>query len=185
MTYWDTRAGQVGGRVAVFDGIPWDTGTADMAVAVADRLTGSGPFLDVGCGVGRLTDAVAGMTGEEAFGVDGSPAMLAEACGVRAAAGDVGSLPFPTATFGGAWSVLVAQHLTAGQVEAMFGETARVTREGGRFVVQYVPGTTHDGPDQRHTPGEMRGYAEPAGWTLTGVASGLVHPDWMWDTWQR
>lgn len=181
MTYWDTRAEQVGARVATFDGIDWDAGTAEMAAQILPHL--SGVAADLGCGMGRLSAAVRA-EGVPVVGLDASAPMLAgrEDRGPYVQ-GDVTALPFADGSLGSAWSVLVAQHLTATQFAAMFAEAARVIVRGGRFVVQWVPGTVNVGPDQRHTAATVKSIADRAGLTWVDAWC-AVHPDWAWGAWQ-
>lgn len=70
MTYWDERAETVGGRVATFDGIDWDEGTAAMVELMLPWLPEVGTVADLGCGIGRMAVPVAERSGCTVVGVD-------------------------------------------------------------------------------------------------------------------
>lgn len=100
--------------------------------------------VDVGCGIGRLSAALAG-TFDEVVGVDFSDAMLARA---RALHGDVPGLRFlrapaddlgvlPDAHFDLALTRLVLQHLPSERaILRALAEMLRVLRPGGLLVAQ-------------------------------------------------
>jgi trans-aconitate 2-methyltransferase len=100
--------------------------------------------LDVGCGDGYLTRAVAGMVTDGcAVGVDASPRMIQTAHGGGAATdsgpwyvvADARRLPF--AEFFDAVVSFNALHWIPGQRQAL-GEIANVLRPGGRALIQVV-----------------------------------------------
>lgn len=93
-----------------------------------------GPVLDVGCGPGRLTEALAARFGAaNVAAVDPSEPFvtacraLVPGADVRVASGE--SLPFPDRTFGGALAQLVLTFLRDADRTAR--EMARVVRRGG------------------------------------------------------
>jgi SAM-dependent methyltransferase len=107
-------------------------GTAgDTHEPVATRLVGEGlgPVLDVGCGDGRLRDALP--DGQAWVGVDESPAQVALAPRpvVRA---DAAALPVRTASCGAVAALYVLYHLD--EPSAAVAEARRVLRPGGLFV---------------------------------------------------
>lgn len=146
--YWAviTRPDRIGGR--------WDpaeffaSGTAEVA-AVLERIASLGlapqrrRALDYGCGVGRLSRALAAMF-DEVLGVDFSETMLAEARRANAAIANLrfvrndgrslegvadGSVDF-------VYSVIALQHVPAAEQLAVLSEFARVLRPGGVAVFQ-------------------------------------------------
>jgi len=133
---------QGGSEVALYDRIGRgydDTRRADPGIAARLRAllapAPEGRYLDVGCGTGSYTCAVA-EGGGRFVGVDASAVMLrrararAPAMAWRLASADV--LPFPDACFDGALCTLAAHHF--GDREAAFREVRRVLR-GGPFVL--------------------------------------------------
>jgi ubiquinone/menaquinone biosynthesis C-methylase UbiE len=116
---------------------PMDAGWWEVfdALVEAGRLE-AGRVLDIGCGTGRLVDVLA-RRGLRAWGVDPSAEMLAEARGCRPPGGGFKQaraerLPFKDAWFDGAVLRQVVQHL---ELDAAFGEAARVLRAGGRLAI--------------------------------------------------
>jgi len=99
--------------------------------------------LDFGCGVGRLTVALARRT-EETVGVDISPAMLAEAArnaelagltNVRVVASDDRLSQVP-GTFDLVHSFIVFQHIRPDRGEALIGRLIELLRDDGIGVLQ-------------------------------------------------
>lgn len=118
----------------------------DEVVALTSRLAGLGldagaPALDFGCGVGRVTRALAERIGE-AHGVDIALPMIARAraredagCTYHHnAAADLDL--FPDDRFGLVYSRLVFQHMPPELGEAFLGELLRVAQPGAPVVVQ-------------------------------------------------
>lgn len=96
----------------------------------------AGRVLDVGCGTGRVVDVLA-RRGVRAWGVDPSAEMLAQARRCRPPGGGFKEaraerLPFKDGWFDGAVMRQVVQHL---ELDAAFGEAARVLRSGGRLAI--------------------------------------------------
>lgn len=118
-------------------------GKARSRAAMA--LAPGGAALDVGCGAGADTIALAEIVGPSGrvVGVDHDEGMLAEADRRAEAAGvsawtehrraDALALPFADGAFDAARSERLFQHLA--RPEAALAEMARVTRPGGRVVV--------------------------------------------------
>jgi SAM-dependent methyltransferase len=117
---------------------------AALASAAALDLPGSrGRALDIGCGVGRLTRALAGRF-ESALGVDGSETMVAHAerinadlpnCTFRALpAAELGSLE--PASFDLVLSLLVLQHLPPADAERAIGRSVSLLRPHGIAIFQ-------------------------------------------------
>jgi SAM-dependent methyltransferase len=94
---------------------------------------GSGSLLDVGCGTGSYTAALAGL-GWDVVGLDVSEDMLrrAEARGVRTVQADAASMPFEDASFDAAVSVFT--NTDVDDLAAVGREIARVLRPGAPLV---------------------------------------------------
>lgn len=103
------------------------------AIVRAAGPVGRGRAMDVGCGTGRFSAALAGCA---VTGVDPDPGMLRLARG-RTTAGcaraSIEHLPFPDGCFDVALAVTVLEFVP--DPAAAFAELARVTRRGGRIVV--------------------------------------------------
>jgi SAM-dependent methyltransferase len=123
-------------------------GRADVAAAMAwlGRLGLPVRFdraLDFGCGVGRLTQALAERAGA-VVGVDVAPAMIELARRHDRSGGRcefvLNEAPdlhrFADGGFDLVYSELVLQHLPAGVIETYLGEFMRVLRPGGVAVLQ-------------------------------------------------
>jgi SAM-dependent methyltransferase len=124
------------------------TGQADVDATVAwlDELglpTRWERVLDFGCGVGRISQALA-RHANEVIGVDISPPMLEVARAIdrtngacRFVINDVTNLSqFPDGHFDLVFCVLVLQHLPRPVVHSYLAEFLRVLRPGGTVVVQ-------------------------------------------------
>lgn len=100
-------------------------------------LPAGGSVLDVGAGTGTVAAALAGR-GYDAWGVDGSPEMLAvaRAKGVQGVAAPSVRLPFLDDSFDGAVTVATLHHVAeAGAVHDTIVEMVRVVRPGGRVIL--------------------------------------------------
>lgn len=93
-------------------------------------------FLDVGCGTGNYTVALASK-GYTFYGVDPSEIMLAEAKrksdSIFWTQATVEDLPFKNEFFGGALASLTTHHWKS--LEAGFAEVYRVLERGGNFII--------------------------------------------------
>lgn len=111
------------------------TRRADPSVAQALAeyvgVSNAGSFLDVGCGTGNYTCAVAAHGGRW-HGIDTSAEMLGQARGknrfITWTLGSAETLPFGTGDFTGAICTLAIHHFTS--VATAFSETFRVLRAG-------------------------------------------------------
>lgn len=132
-----TRQADAFARAAVYHLAP----TLESLLAVLP-LSEEGRWLDVACGPGIVTRALAGRVGE-AVGVDLTPAMVerakADAAGLgnlEFVVGDATALPLPDARFDGAVTRFSLHHIPAPR--RVLREMARVVRVGG-----YVAAADH------------------------------------------
>ena len=105
----------------------------EIAVAaVAERKPES--VLDVGCGVGDLTQRFVHELGAAVKAIDTSPRMveLSRARGIDAQVADAEQLPFEDGTFDCVFAGWVLYHVP--NLEQAIAECARVLRPGGRLV---------------------------------------------------
>lgn len=156
--FWDARAREDALRYSVPGGTRVDDATfAGAGHAVLDALEqglgwtaeGAGLAVDIGCGAGRVTDAIADRA-EEVAAVDVSPRMI-DAARERVAgtlnvdwhvaeAGDLG--PVPSGRAGAALLLGVLPHLpTVKHVAAALDEVGRILRPGGAVAFDVRSGT--------------------------------------------
>jgi SAM-dependent methyltransferase len=114
-----------------FQPAPLESETWELLVRLLGEGTGS--LLDVGCGTGTYTAALA-ERGWNVTGVDISEDMLrrARARGVRAVRADAASLPLETASFDAAVSVFASTDVD--DLTAVVREIVRVLRPGAPLV---------------------------------------------------
>ena len=156
-----------GAWVDVLDRMRREPAYAAYKARVAELLEprAGGRFLEVGTGAGDDAIALASGSGVEVVGVDVSQTMVEEARRrglAEAQVADAHALPFPDASFDGAWADRVFQHL-AGPERAL-AELVRVTRTGGRIVVADPDYDTQvvDVPDQELARRVLRFRADDA-----------------------
>lgn len=110
-------------------------------------LTPKPPVLDVGCGAGRLTQALAARVGE-ATGVDMSAGMIRKAeelnllgdrCRFVNVSGE-GLDEFPDSSFGMVYCVLALQHMPTQTAERYMSDFCRVLAPNGILVFQVPTG---------------------------------------------
>ncbi|MEV4419752.1 class I SAM-dependent methyltransferase [Patulibacter sp. NPDC049589] len=164
--FWDARAKEDARRYSTPGGVRVDDETFNAAgEAVLHALEhdlgwfadGAARALDLGCGVGRLTRALAGRA-DEVLAVDISPRMLEVAQArlrdvenVTWHTADAGDLPrLPPATIDAALAIGVLTHLpTAKHVAAAIDELGRLLRPGGIAAFD-----VRSGPQPLALPGE-------------------------------
>ena len=112
-----------------------DAALSDMLVA-ALALSPQGHYLDIGCGTGNYTIALAAQGGDW-VGLDPAAAMLARA---RAKAPSLSwvearaeALPFASGIFDGLTCILALHHMA--DIATVFREMARVMRTGAKLVI--------------------------------------------------
>ncbi|WP_330464386.1 class I SAM-dependent methyltransferase [Micromonospora zamorensis] len=104
---------------------------------------GGGPVADVGCGTGRITAHLRTL-GVDAFGIDLSPGMIAEARrdhpGLRFEVGSMTDLDLADGSVAGliAWYSLI--HIPDDQLGAVFAHFRRVVRPGGPLLLGFHVG---------------------------------------------
>lgn len=160
---------------------------AQIVPALEPALVDGARVLDLGCGVGDLTAAVAQrFPGVKFVGVDVSDSMLAIARstqGPRARwlKGDGRTLP-RVGRLKGAWSVLTFQHIPAEAQRGYVREVAGRLEPGGIFRFQWVDGEdaaflTH----QTHEE-QVRAWCEEAGLKVASIDQGGIYDVWRWTT---
>jgi SAM-dependent methyltransferase len=115
---------------------------ATWMTAFARHLPARRPLsvIDLGCGIGRLTPALAGAFGGPVVGLEPAAKMLAQARSAAAhpavtyLSGQAESLPFPAGAFDAAVLYFVWHHVTGRAAAA--AELRRVLRPGGRLLIR-------------------------------------------------
>ncbi|MEO6473395.1 MAG: class I SAM-dependent methyltransferase [Aeromicrobium sp.] len=110
---------------------------------LAERATQDDPatIVDVGCGTGTLTIAIAAQTPAKVVGIDGDPAILELARRKQGAErvewrqGLADSLPFADDSVDCVVSTLVMHHLPRDTKVASLDEMARILRPGGTLLI--------------------------------------------------
>ncbi len=114
----------------------------------AERVRGAGPVADLGCGPGHVTHYLA-ERGVEVFGLDLSPAMVAQARALHPdlpfVVGDLTALDAPDGAWAGAVAYYSLIHLPRPAVAPALCEVARALRPGGALFVAF-----HAGEEIRH-----------------------------------
>lgn len=109
--------------------------TLASEIAKLLAVTFPDPVLDIGCGTGNYTIAVADRN-VVTIGLDQSTLMLRRARvkepRLNWIAGDAEALPFANQSFAGAFCTMTLHHLR--DFDAVFAEIARILRPGARFV---------------------------------------------------
>jgi len=144
---WDAHAGWW--KATYTEGADPEYAGEIIPLVVAE-LSGSRRILDIGCGEGQLSRALAAAPGpvRELFGIDPSLAQLRNGVerggGVRflQAAGE--ELPFANRSFDGILCCLAIEH--ADEPERVLEEAARLLAPGGRFLL-LVNHPMYQGPD--------------------------------------
>lgn len=185
------------------------TGADDpvMTGACLDRILSElppsncyGDFLEIGCGIGRLTIPVVLVRRPRMMvAVDASPRML-EHARLRGCARGVGpttaniqwlcaSRPslevFAPGRYDFAWCALTFQHLELARVGEWVRATGRALRPGGRFVFQFIegPATAADGPLSHRLSYAMADvFTHDGGMRVERASRGVGHPLWTWFT---
>ena len=108
--------------------------------AIATHVPTARDILDLGCGTGRFTQALADLYGARVIGIDPSPAMLAQAVekaaspGVRFVCAAAEAIPAPDANFDLVFSSMAFHHFA--DRDAAARECRRVLWPGGSVVIR-------------------------------------------------
>ena len=151
------------------------TASGDVHETIGPRLVAMGAtaVLDLGCGRGRLLDA---LPIERWIGLDGSATQLAACPGDgRKVLGDGGSLPFADGSFDAVAALYCLYHFDEPTV--VVAEAHRVLRPGGHFVA--CAPSRHDAPELVRHHDRSPFDAEEAEAIVEGIF-GIAQGDW-WD----
>lgn len=135
--------------------------------------------LEIGCGVGRLMK-------QDYYGIDISERMIFIAKqrkpGCNLQVSDGRTIPFEDKYFNSVYSVLVFQHIPFQGFLNYTMETARVLRNGGKFIFQFIEGDEEEPFSCHYDIQKVRHVLKEAGFTVNSVKKGLGHEQWTWIT---
>lgn len=194
--YWDTQAIRWG----VFS-VPdedYDKYTAKQAAFIVEQLNvTNGALLDMGCGIGRLSQPISRLIDAKVWGIDPSREMIAMAIELDWV-GDrsihygrkVGTdffqdpyryIPIP---MDGAWCVLVFQHLPEAPIRKILYDLAHVLRPGARLVTQWMLDIDQPFPSRRNVLRvlEEEGFQTVRDEDDTDVTGLSFADNWLWVT---
>ena len=130
------------------DGKPWDRAWLDRFAAT---VAGQGRVCDLGCGPGQIARYLAGR-GVDAFGIDGSAAMVAIARGLnptlRFEHADFFGLPLPDGALAGVAAFYSLIHCAREDLGRAVRELARVLAPDGRLLMAVHEGAGEVGRDE-------------------------------------
>lgn len=148
-----------------------------------------GETLEIGCGVGRITNRLAQRQCWGIYGIDISQSMLEIATersywkhGTTYKLTDGRSIPFEANKFSGVYSVLLFQHLEPASVHDYILETSRVLKPGGIFRFQFIEGIENEPFSQHHKLEDLQICLGTHGFKIDKTDQGLCHPQWTWIT---
>src|SRR4029079_4409150 len=116
----------------------------DLLDRFAREGAGRGPVCDLGCGPGHVTRYLH-ERGVDVFGLDLSPAMVAEAQrlnpGIGFHQGDMRALDAADGKWGGAAAMYSLIHIPRAQVPGVLREVRRVLKPNGLFLLSFHVGS--------------------------------------------
>ena len=157
----------------------------DCLDAIVNSLL-AGSILDIGCGIGRLSEAIAeNAPACQLHGIDISEKMLEltpKPTKVKYKLCDGRKIPYPDQSFESVYSMLVFQHIDDAAMLGYIKETYRVLKDNGVFRFQFVEGD-HDGfVDHNHNLDEVTNWLRDTGFEIANIDKNLVLPQWTWVT---
>ncbi len=186
--WWDSlKTEELEAHVAGPEASPADLIEALEPIHAA--MNEGGTILDLGCGYGRITNALAeGWTDASFVGLDISPLMIGRAREHPARntayrVGDGRHIPGHE-MFDGAFSLFCFQHIPHEAVGGYLLELEQRLIPYARLRFQYVEGTAepaflncqHDYYD------DIAPALSEAGFSVLDIDRGLLHPEWTWIT---
>jgi ubiquinone/menaquinone biosynthesis C-methylase UbiE len=107
--------------------------------AVADEMHNSGSVLDVGCGGGRMADALKRAGVDDVWGIDPSPYLLQHAAsdypGIKFVQGVAEQTEFPDQRFDGVTACFLFHEMPPRYLDQALTEFYRILKPGGRLAI--------------------------------------------------
>ena len=163
-----------------------DVELEDCLDAIVNSLL-AGSILEIGCGIGRLTEAIANNAPAcQLHGIDISPEMLAltpKPTKVKYNLCDGIKIPYADESFDSVYSMLTFQHIDDTAMQCYIKEVHRVLKDNGVFRFQFVEGSEHNGlVDHNHQYPDVKLWLQDNGLEVAKFEPGLIHPQWAWIT---
>jgi len=194
--YWDDQADTIETAMRAV----WsedDTDFGERQLDCVNRIEGllqpwslpRAEVLEIGCGMGRVTFPMAYRNPSHRFAaIDISQQMIDRALEyqIEYSGETIRNVKFiatdtvPVVAIGGAYSMLVFQHLDRAAVKTYIRDVAAVLVPGGRFAFQFVEGEYHSDNDHRYTIDEMAYWCFRAFGRAVEFSHDDVYPQWKW-----
>lgn len=183
--WWDRVAGDPSLlRANVYDGL----NLHERLDAITSDIEMAGWVLELGCGPGHLIAALADEYPEVRFvGVDSSQKMINHATLLEPSGywlvnngRDLADLAGNMFDF--AYSTNLFQHIPHLAQKDYLAQLYRVVKPGGKLRLQFVTEGDRVPLNYPTTVIGMRAFAKSAGWQVTRLDVGLIHPEWAWLT---
>ena len=163
-----------------------DVDLGDCLDAIVNHLL-AGSILEIGCGIGRLTEAIAeNAPACQLHGIDISEEMLKltpKLTKVKYNLCDGIKIPYADESFDSVYSMLTFQHIDDTAMQRYIKETYRVLKDNGVFRFQFVEGAEHNGlVDHNHQYPDVKLWLQDNGFEVADFHPGLIHPQWAWIT---
>ena len=178
--YWDKAAEDPEVEIKYIADVNLD----ECLNAFAEKLL-AGSILEIGCGIGRLTTAMAERAVAcQLHGIDISSKMLdlTPKSNVKYKLCDGKHIPYPNESFESIYSMLTFQHVDNETMHSYIDEAYRTLKDNGVFRFQFVEGDHDNLVDHGHSVDDVRHWLQEAGFTIVTIDKGLVHPQWTWIT---
>lgn len=154
-------------------GYPLSTNLSRESISTFVRFTGDDDVLDIGCGYGRVMNAVADHV-KSVTGIDVHKALVEKArellqpkANATIVLGDGTSIPFTDRSFTIVYSCNVMQHLPRCLVAIYVAEAVRVLRPGGTLCIQFRDFAAF--PDSPHNIDARKMHEQTIAWKRSEV----------------
>lgn len=184
-SYWDEATDP--GDIFGLPNVTWEEGLGISLQEIAPAFHGPDnlPVLDLGCGPGRLAVPASQLYNRYIIGIDSSQSMLDLAVSsprVSYLLNNGINLPPYLPTFGGAYCMLLFQHLEPSVVQNYLSEVAQALVSNAIFQFQFVEGTTHEERSHGYSLDEIIKWCSHVGLAYKTSRISQLHRSWVWVT---